>query len=84
MRFFLLKRILVVLFTIKMLQKITSLWIFLPKMSAYRGDFDKTKCMSFLIKDEELLEKQWDLEKCQQHLTTFDSKPVYNGKISKN
>ena len=26
-------------------------------MSAYRRDFDKTKCMSFLIKDGKLLEK---------------------------
>ena len=27
------------------------------KISAYRKDFDKTKCMSFLIKDEKFLEK---------------------------
>ena len=33
------------------------LWIFLPKMSAYRKDFDETKYMSFLIKHDELLEK---------------------------
>ena len=26
-------------------------------MSAYRRDFDKTKFMSFLMKDEKLLEK---------------------------
>ena len=26
-------------------------------MSAYNRDFDKTKCISFLIKDEKLLEK---------------------------
>ena len=26
-------------------------------MSAYRKDFDKTKCMSFFIKDETMLEK---------------------------
>ena len=26
-------------------------------MSVYRRDFHKTKCMSFLIKDEKLLEK---------------------------
>ena len=26
-------------------------------MSAYRGDFDKTECISFSIKDENLLEK---------------------------
>ena len=31
-------------------KKIRPLCIFLPKMSAYRRDFDKTKCMSFLIK----------------------------------
>ena len=29
----------------------------LPKTSAYRRDFDETKYMSFLIKDDELLEK---------------------------
>ena len=26
-------------------------------MSAYRRDFDETKCISHLIKDDELLEK---------------------------
>ena len=31
--------------------------IFLPKMCAYRKDFDETKYMSFLTKDDELLEK---------------------------
>ena len=31
--------------------------IFLPKMSAYRKDFHKAKCMCSLIKDEKLLEK---------------------------
>ena len=29
----------------------------IPSMCAYRRDFDKTKCMTFLIKDEKLLEK---------------------------
>ena len=29
----------------------------LSKMSAYRKDSDEPKCMSFLIKDDELLEK---------------------------
>ena len=33
------------------------LYIFLPKLSAYRIDFDETKYMSFVIKDDELLEK---------------------------
>ena len=35
----------------------------LPKISAYRRDFDETKHMSFLIKGNELLEKYneiWD------------------------
>ena len=31
--------------------------IFLPKMSAYKRDFDETKYISFSIKDDELLEK---------------------------
>ena len=38
-------------------------WIMLLKRSAYRRDFDETKYMSFLIKDNELLEKYsqiWD------------------------
>ena len=39
------------------------LCIFLPKMSTYRRDFDKTKCISFLIKDEKLLEKYKEIWK---------------------
>ena len=38
-----------------MLKKVRPLCIFLSKMSAYRKDFDETKFMSFLIKDDELL-----------------------------
>ena len=38
-------------------KKIIPLCIFLPKMTAYRKDFDQAKFMSFLIKDDELLEK---------------------------
>ena len=38
-------------------KKVRYLCIFLPKMSAYRGEFDKTKYISFLIKHDELLEK---------------------------
>ena len=37
--------------------KIRLLCVFLTKMSAYRKDFDETKYISFLIKDNELLEK---------------------------
>ena len=33
------------------------LCIFLPKISAYWKDFDETKYTSFLINDDELLEK---------------------------
>ena len=32
-------------------------------MSKYRRDFDKTKCMSFLIKDEKLSEKYNEIGK---------------------
>ena len=32
-------------------------------MSVYRRDFDKTKCMSFLIKDENLLENKMEFGK---------------------
>ena len=38
-------------------KKIGPLYTFPQKMSEYRKDFDETKCMSFLIKDIELLEK---------------------------
>ena len=54
-------------------------------MSAYRREFDKTKYMSFLIKDEELFEKYsktW--EKVKNSLKKdFDSEPVYNKKYLK-
>ena len=36
---------------------IRSLCIFLPTMNAYRKGFDETKCISFFIKNDELLEK---------------------------
>ena len=32
-------------------EKLMSLCLMLPKMSAYRRDFDDTKCMSFLIRE---------------------------------
>ena len=38
-------------------EKVMPLFVMLPKMSAYRKDFDETKYMSFLIKGDELLEK---------------------------
>ena len=52
-------------------------------MSAYRREFDETKYMSFLIKDEELFEKYnktW--EKVKNSLKKdFDSEPVDNKNI---
>ena len=69
-----------ILLAIKMLK-----CIFLPKMSAYRRDFDKTKCMSFLIKDEKLLEKYNEVWKKVSNIfkKEFDSNPVYNEKYIK-
>ena len=49
-----------------------------PKMSAYRSDFDEIKYASFLIKNDELLEKHneiWD--KVSNTIKKgFDSKSV--------
>ena len=38
-------------------KKTRPLCTFLPKKSAHRKGFDETKCVSFLIRDNELLEK---------------------------
>ena len=35
-------------------KKITPLCMLLPKMSTYKGNFDETKYMSFLIKNDKL------------------------------
>ena len=59
--------------------------IFLPKMSAYRRDFDETKQMSFLTKDDKLLEKYneiWGNVK-NSIKKWFDSELVYNEKYLK-
>ena len=52
-----LKMILNIFLASRILKNQTFMHIFFPKMSACTRDFDKTKCMSFLIKDEKLLEK---------------------------
>ena len=52
-----------------------------PKMSAYVKCYDKqTKCMYFLIEDDDLLEKYNTIwEKVSTNIKEeFDSKPVYN------
>ena len=51
------KKDLNILLVTKILKKIKPLCIFLPKMTPYRKDFDETKYISFLIKDDEFLEK---------------------------
>ena len=54
-------------------------------MSAYRKDFDETNYVSFLIKDEKLLEKYNEIwEKTKISIKKeFDSEPVYNEKCLK-
>ena len=54
-------------------------------MSAYIRDFDETKYISFLIKDNELLEKFNEIcEKVKSSIKKeFDSEPVYNKKYLK-
>ena len=54
-------------------------------MRAYRRDFDETKYISFLIKDDELLEKYNEIwEKVRNSIKKeFDSKPVYSEKYLK-
>ena len=64
-------------------KKIRALYIFLPKRSAYRRDFDKTKCITFLIKDEKLLEKYNEIWKNVSNVIKkeFDSELVYKKHI---
>ena len=55
-------------------------------MNAYRRDFDETKHMSSLIKDDELLEKYNEIwEKVKNSFKKeFDSEPAHNGKYLKD
>ena len=63
------KKDLNILLVTKILKKIKTLCIFLPKMTAYRKDFDETEYISFLIKDDEFLEKYNEIwEKVQNIL----------------
>ena len=54
-------------------------------MSIYRRDFDETKYISFLIKDDKLLEKYNEiLEKVRKSIKKeFDIEPLYNEKYLK-
>ena len=59
-------------------KRIRPLCILLRKISAYRRNFDKTKCVSFLIKDEQLLEKYNEIWKKVSSITKkeFDGNSV--------
>ena len=59
--------------------------VFLPKITAYRKDFDETKYISFLIKDNELLEKWNEIWDKVSYATgkELDSNLVYNKKYLK-
>ena len=61
-------------------------FIFRLKISAYRRDFDKTKCISFSIKDKKLLEKYNKIWKKVSTIMQkqFGSKPVNNEKCIKS
>ena len=72
------KMILNILLTRKMLKKIRPLCMFVPVVSAYRRSFDKTKCMSFLMKDQKynkILKEVSNITKKES-----DSNPLYNEK----
>ena len=68
-----------------MLQKLDLYAFFFPKMSASRRDFDETKCMSFFIKNDKLLEKHNKIWEKIKNITNkeLDSKPVYHEKYLK-
>ena len=63
-------------------KKIIPLYAFLPKITAYRKEFDETKYLSFFIKDGKELERYneiWD-KFSYTIWKEFDSNPVYNEK----
>ena len=66
-------------------KKIKPSCIFLPKMTEYRKDFDETKYIYFLIKDDELLEQYNEIwEKLKNSLEKeLGSNPIYNEKYLK-
>ena len=69
-------------------ENVRPLCVLLTKMSAYRKGFNKTKYMSFFIKDDELLEKYneiWEKVKTiiKKEFDSFDSEPIYNEKYLK-
>ena len=72
------KKDLNVLFATKILKKI-DLYVYFSQKWMHRKDFDETKYMSFLIKNDELLEKHKIWEKVKNIIKKeFDSEPVYH------
>ena len=60
-------------------EKVKPSQIMLPKMSEYRRNFNETKYMSFLMKDNELLEKYKIWDKISNTIKKgFNREPVYN------
>ena len=72
-------------FSYKDAEKIRRLCTFLPKISAYRSNSYKTKCMYFFIKDEKISEKYYEIWQKVSNVIKkeFDSKPGYNEKYLK-
>ena len=82
-RFCLVKRVLNILLNTKIAKKL--LYIIPPKMSGYTQSFNETKYMSFLIRDDKLLEKYnkiWD-KVSNSIKKVFDSEPVSNNNYLK-
>ena len=58
------------------------LCILFPKNSVNRGNFDESQCMSFLIKDEENLEKYNEIWENVSNIikSEFNTDPAHNKK----
>ena len=67
-------------------KQVRPLCLMLPKMSAYRRDFDETPYLLFLIRNNEMLEKYGEIWDKVNHTIKkeFCSEPVYNEKYVTN
>ena len=66
-------------------KKIKPLCVFFPEMSISKSDFDKTKCMYFMIKDEKMFHKYMKIwEKVSNIIKSRSNREViYNKKYLK-